>query len=125
MTPMIDVTFQLIIFFMLATEISKAQKEPVVLPTARVVDKEFQVGDDTVVVNISKGTGGAKVVIDGKPYDRDMLGTLFDAISKSRGDYLINIRVDRDVDWGEVQRVLGIAQKKGNAKRVIISAEVK
>ncbi len=60
LTPMIDVVFQLIIFFMLVTELTNLALEQVTLPIA-VHAQEIKGGEGQVVVNIKnmKGVEGA------------------------------------------------------------------
>jgi biopolymer transport protein ExbD len=52
MTPMIDVTFQLIIFFMLVNNMASTNTERLLLPNADQSFKEEVVDPDLVIVNI-------------------------------------------------------------------------
>jgi biopolymer transport protein ExbD len=57
MTPMIDIVFLLIIFFMLVTEMSKMEIEAITLPYALSAKEEEPTEEKRIVVNITeKGT---------------------------------------------------------------------
>lgn len=53
MTPMIDIVFQLIIFFMLITDLANTQLERVTLPKASEVKEDKQPPKDRLVVNLA------------------------------------------------------------------------
>lgn len=77
MTPMIDVVFLLIIFFMLVTELSKLDIEEVVLPIAdRAIVEEPQPDTRQVTVNIKledSATGRGVIKIGGEEYSEKEL----------------------------------------------------
>jgi len=65
MTPMIDVTFQLIIFFMLVTELTNLALEDVVLPIADQAQEHSKGRQSEVVINVvrqSQGPAGQAVI---------------------------------------------------------------
>ena len=71
MTPMIDIVFLLIIFFMLVTELSKLDIEEVVLPiadTARVEEPQAESRQITLNVALADGEGKPKMIISGQKY---------------------------------------------------------
>jgi biopolymer transport protein ExbD len=71
MTPMIDVVFNLIIFFMIVSDMSNLDLEQVDLPFASHAKAEKASGDDvtkTIKVNV-RADGG--IIISGKPYTMD------------------------------------------------------
>ncbi|MEM7165080.1 MAG: biopolymer transporter ExbD [Planctomycetota bacterium] len=77
MTPMIDIVFLLIIFFMIVTELSNLEIEEVVLPLAdqaKVV--ELQPGSREIKVNVvvrDRGTGAGEIIIAGEAMNRKRL----------------------------------------------------
>ena len=79
MTPMIDIVFLLIIFFMLVTELSRLDIEEIVLPIAdEARAEEPQPESRQVVVNIvleDSATGRGAIKIGGKPYTAEELIT--------------------------------------------------
>jgi biopolymer transport protein ExbD len=54
MTPMIDVVFQLIIFFMLVTDMTQQDLAELILPEARMAEKDEQ-EEGRMVINVKKG----------------------------------------------------------------------
>ncbi len=138
MTPMIDVTFQLIIFFMLVTDMAKAQLEPVVLPYAHKAIKEKVEDPLTLVVNIMKdGT----IKINGKTFwsskmgdDNKKLEDLFESYRQNQRyqevpgkadwvKYPVLIRADRSTPFEHIQKVLMIATHHGGVTRVQLGAK--
>ena len=77
MTPMIDIVFLLIIFFMIVTELSKLDIEEVVLPIAKEAKvEEPQAESRQVIINVAlaDGEGKPKMIITGKKYSAKELG---------------------------------------------------
>jgi biopolymer transport protein ExbD len=52
MTPMIDIVFQLVIFFMVVTDMSQQQLESVILPKAEMAKEDNPPPKDRVIVNV-------------------------------------------------------------------------
>lgn len=137
MTPMIDITFNLVIFFMLTLDLSSKEYLPLTLPFAYhgVEDK-----DDTsdpiqalkVVVNVLPD---GKMVLKGLPWDlstkdvkeqtaalRALHRELLDVTSPTGGlntrepdghsKIALQIHADRDAMWRYVQWVMGVASSK-------------
>jgi biopolymer transport protein ExbD len=104
MTPMIDVVFQLIIFFMTVSQQSQLEDFQLELPQAAGVTDQ---GPTTITVNL---TLDDKIIIDGDPYD--LAG--FDALIARElvaagGDpdrVQVVMRVDRRADSALANRVM-------------------
>lgn len=137
MTPMIDIVFQLIIFFMITTDMSKAQIEPLTLPIASKAIKDKQPDTMTLVVNIMKD--GA-VKIDGKLYwsakkgdEATKLENLFEN-RRTRKEYQevagkadwvkypVLVRCDRSTAFEHLQRIMMIATHHGGVTRLQLGA---
>jgi len=74
MTPMIDVTFLLIIFFMLITELADVSKAKLKLPVAERAEPDDKHVPGRVVINVMKN---GDLVIMGKSYsDKELHGLL-------------------------------------------------
>ena len=77
MTPMIDIVFLLIIFFMLVTELSKLDIEEVILPVASEAKvEEPQAASKQVVVNVvlkDSETGKGEIRVGGKLHTPEQL----------------------------------------------------
>jgi biopolymer transport protein ExbD len=135
LTPMIDVTFQLIIFFMLVTDMAQRQLEPVTLPQARVL--EIDPEPLRVVLNIEKS---GRIKLQGRvlfdPAREEEPTRLVDLLEghRLRRDrqsvpghedfvrYPVMIRADRSTEFQHLQRVLMIAAARGGVTKVEYAA---
>jgi len=110
MTPMIDVVFNLIIFFMIVTEMTKAQIIPLELPRVEVLRKDDKEVPGRLILNISK---------EGKVYfgnyyvnKADLTGILkraYDEMPKDQNKnslQVIKIRADKATPYVNVQKVM-------------------
>jgi biopolymer transport protein ExbD len=138
MTPMIDCTFQLIIFFMITMDMSKAQIELLTLPTASKAVKEKFEDTSTLVVNIMKD--GA-VKIDGKVYwspkstdEGKKLEDLFEDRRQRKQyqevpgkpdwvKYPMLVRCDRSTPFEHLQKIMMIATHHGGVTRMQLGAK--
>ena len=133
MTPMIDVVFQLIIFFMLVLDLSQQKIEPVTLPNADTAKKDKTPDPNEVIINIR---GNGDIVVDGKvmhdhekkPDDnmnlenffknrRSMQKYWFDPTGRVV-NYPVLIRADRSAEWIHVQKIMMIGSQLGGVYRV-------
>ena len=138
MTPMIDVVFQLIIFFMLIMDMSKAQLEVLTLPSAKKAIKEKFVDTTMLVINVLKD--GA-IKINGKTFWKPAMGDdmkkLEDEFEGRRQNklyqevagksewvkYPVLIRCDRSTPFEHLQKILMIATHHGGVTRVQLGAK--
>jgi biopolymer transport protein ExbD len=103
-TPMIDVVFLLLIFFITVSQISDTQKDLVDLPKLTgAVDQE----PTTLIINIRE-TG--EIVVEGRVYDESaIIGVISQALASVNDDpSLVHavIRADQRVMAGSVNRVV-------------------
>ena len=145
MTPMIDVTFQLIIFFMLVTDMTQQQLERLTLPVASQALREKFADDSILVVNIRKDGVALiqrKVVFrppaqPGQRVDAKLLEDIFRARQQmkkyqeieGKDDYVkypLLIRADRSAHWEWVQLIMMIAANPqiGGVTRVQLGANL-
>lgn len=142
MTPMIDIVFQLIIFFLLVNDMSRAQLEELTLPKASKAIKEKLEDNQTLVLNIlPDGTIklSGKVFYRPKPQDPEEAKTkkledLFEARRYQKrfqegGDpnwvkYPVLIRADRQTPFQYIQLLLQIATKHGGVTKVQLGAKM-
>ena len=137
MTPMIDIVFQLIIFFMLVTDMARAQLEPVILPIASKALKEKFEDPMVLVLNLMPdGTvkSGGKTFWSPKMGDENKkLEDLFEARRQNKAyqevagkddwvKYPLLIRADRSTNFEHVQKILMIATHHGGVTRVQLGA---
>ena len=121
MTPMIDCTFQLIIFFMLVTDMASLRTEALTLPAAsRVIDAK---NDDDLVVNV---LADGKVKVDGRILKDEALESIFERRrpKAERGmGYPVVLRADRSTPFEHVQKVMMIATTHGAVTRIQFCAK--
>jgi biopolymer transport protein ExbD len=122
MTPMIDVVFNLIIFFMIVTDMSQKELEQLILPKSTQAVEDNGDEDRRVIINITKKNPltfdqdhEVDIKIKGKDYDLDRLKEeLFVHADSDRdmaddaqpSEIFCLIRCDRDIRWREVQWVM-------------------
>ena len=124
MTPIIDVVFLLIIFFMLVAQFIVAEQYKVSVPdaikTARAQDAEKDRPlTITVMGNPQRGitcaVGAEKLaVVDGKDMKMLIVSSINDYLAKSKSaNKTVRLRCDRAVPFGQVKYVLaGISQSR-------------
>jgi biopolymer transport protein ExbD len=123
MTPMIDVVFNLIIFFMIVTDMSQKELEQLTLPNStQAVEDEGDENERRVIINIVKKdpenfeqNKEVEIFIKKVPYDHDRLKEhLFTHAETKRdmehpsqpSEVFVLIRCDQDIRWREVQWVM-------------------
>lgn len=109
MTPMIDVVFLLIIFFMLVAELSKMEAEALSLPTATMGTEDKNPPKGRIVVNVKeKGT----IIISRREYSALQLRALLHQRSMLSRDadglstIAVKVRADANVQYKYVQLVM-------------------
>ena len=105
MAPMLDVVFQLLIFFMLATNFSKAEKErelEVDLPSTRSAS-EPRPAPEELVINVLRD---GRYVLAGRELARAELEEELARAARTAADVPVTIRGDRLVHHEDVVAVL-------------------
>ncbi len=123
MTPMIDVVFQLIIFFMLVTEMAQADLEVLTLPEASEASPDNNPEKKRIVVNVlaPEPDGTCKVKVKGKVMNQSALHDYLKTeaqISRDPEDPRLStrallIRADRDTTFRYIQYVMQECVKPG------------
>ncbi|MHC4597459.1 MAG: ExbD/TolR family protein [Planctomycetota bacterium] len=123
MTPMIDVVFQLIIFFMLVTEMAQADLEVLQLPNASQASPDNAPEKKRITVNILPpgDRGTCHVKVKGKIMDQKALHKFLKTEAQIARDpddprlctRALLIRADRDTTFRYVQMVMQECVKPG------------
>ncbi|MCP4804658.1 MAG: biopolymer transporter ExbD [Proteobacteria bacterium] len=114
MTPLIDIIFQLVLFFMVSTTFITAPGIQVDLPRS----SSQTILRDKEDVNIWMTTDGA-VYVDEQPVQwADLDGILSNAATRDTST-LVVIKADQSVDHGRVVRVMDLARGKGLSRLAI------
>ena len=110
MTPMIDVVFQLLIFFMLVSEIARTEKADLVLPKASEAQPDHgDPGRHTINV-----TRDGRIMVGGRFKTLEQIDAILAVevqIMKKRGEKFsekpILIRADKEAHFETVQKIMG------------------
>lgn len=122
MTPLIDVVFLLVLFFMLSSTFVVQNSIPVELPEAEG-SSQFEARDISVTLTATGGSGGAGALyVDNEEVsDMPALQRELEARHARNPEVLVLIRADAGVPTGRTVEVLGIAYAAG-IKRSLIAA---
>lgn len=110
MAPLIDVVFQLLIFFMVATTYSTSEKElGIELPTAESASVPKHAPQE-IVINIARD---GKITYGGREIARDALAAALSDAARSNPEVPVTIRGDRLVHHEEVVAVMDACGSAG------------
>ena len=107
-TPLIDIIFQLVLFFMVSTTFVSAPGIEVDLPRS----SSDTVLRDTDDLNIWVSSDGA-VYVDEEPVDYQGLKAALTEAARTNPSTLIVIKADKDVGHGRVVAVMDAARSRG------------
>ncbi len=109
LTPVIDIVFLLLIFFLVATQFSQ-QEKLVSIRLAEVLQAQpLAMGPKEVIINITKE--GQLVVYDETLSELQLINTLATIASKNPGQTRVQIRADQEVKFRFPLTVIGICKK--------------
>jgi biopolymer transport protein ExbD len=117
MTPMIDMTFQLIAFFMVLVNFSEAEQDQrVKLPESELAKPPEVPFDEPITLQMDED---GRVILHGETLpmeamDRRMLKqrTILQSMGKSAGEATVIIRAHQDCATGKVQELIKICQEQ-------------
>ncbi|MCX5654088.1 MAG: biopolymer transporter ExbD, partial [Planctomycetota bacterium] len=118
MTPMIDMVFNLLIFFILTSQFVKLEVETVVLPPSSTATTKDYTSFRNVVINVVNRDGAGEVIVFGKVMQLDELTDHLKGLKESAEGQQMNVilRADAEVPYEDVARVMlatGRAQIEG------------
>lgn len=105
MTPMIDVVFLLIIFFLVSSHLAK-QETQMELPLPDATTGELRTDEETprLTVNVA---GNGQLLLAGRPVQPTDLRARFEEKRRESGpDVEVVIRSDRSVPYGQVEPIM-------------------
>jgi len=130
MTPMIDIVFNLVIFFMLVTDINQKDLAELTLPLAhKAQDDDGKDPDDRLILNISRD---GRILVKSEVKTLDDLGTFLerakdnynarqqlagkqgseDMSGQKVSKLFVLLRADKDTPWQHVQYVMTIMSEQ-------------
>lgn len=112
MTPMIDVVFLLIIFFLVASHLSDQDTQMQLdLPTAESGSMTLEAVKRRITINVPQS---GKILLAGRSIAIDELEEKFKSLKADAGsDLEIRIRGSRSVDYATVDPILNACAKAG------------
>lgn len=107
-TPLVDLVFLLIIFFLLSTTFVVSPGIKIDLPQA--ISQKIR--KESKEITLSVDPSGA-VYLNSDPVDRDSLVSRLARLAQEDLDMTVLIRGDRSTDFGQVVDVLGMVKQSG------------
>ena len=124
-TPMIDIIFNLIIFFMLVSQFSQLSVEEVELPAARMAEKKEAVKENAIVINIVN-PDKPYIKIFGEEFTYDELTAFLAKRKKAVGKgtrLTVILRADEKIQYREIATVM-VATAQAGIKSWWVTTEI-
>ena len=102
LTPMIDIVFLLMIFFMVGTKFTELEKTIALQVPAVNPSNKLESPSEALVLNVN---GDGSLVFDGQSVSRGALKQTLASAKQSRGDFALYIRGDEAAPHGVMARV--------------------
>ncbi|QEG24600.1 ExbD/TolR family protein [Mariniblastus fucicola] len=112
MTPMIDVVFLLIIFFLVSSHLQKQEtQQELDLPVAASADNDIDQETPRVTVNV---LDSGELLVAGRPLTQAQLIPMLKAVRDEKGeDIEVRIRSSRSAPWSKIEPVMLSCTKSG------------
>ncbi len=111
--PMVDVLFNLLIFFLLATSLYQAEREMhIALPQARA-SGPITAALREIVINVDQS---GRAIVQGKVMADDDLAALIRSGVDANPNQKVSVRGDRTTPYANIARVLDICRGSGVAQ---------
>lgn len=117
-TPLIDIIFQLVLFFMVSTTFVSAPGIEVDLPRSSA-DTVLRDNDDLSVMIAEDGA----VFVDERPVDSAGLTSALERVAADNPNTLVMLKADRGVSHGRVVAIMDAARSHG-LTRLAIATEI-
>ena len=110
MTPMIDMVFLLLIFFLVATTFHQEEREmQIALPLANAAGP-ISVSLRELIINVDVEGG---IVVGGRPISPEDLSSVIQEAVEVNPDQKVSVRGDKATAYANVVRVLDICKSNG------------
>ena len=117
-TPLIDIIFQLVLFFMVSTTFVTSPGIEVDLPRSSA-DTVLRDNDDVSVLVTEEGA----VFVDERPVSFEGLTAALDRVAADNPNTLVMLKADRGVEHGRVVAIMDAARARG-LTRLAIATEI-
>lgn len=110
LTPIIDMVFLLLIFFLVATTFQQTEREmKIALPTASAA-QPISAALRELVVNVD---AEGRIIVSGRTLDAEALGALVREAVAANREQKVTVRGDRNVAYAHIVQVLDICKGAG------------
>ncbi len=110
LTPIIDMVFLLLIFFLVATTFHQTEREmQIALPVASSAEPMSTLLRE-LIINIDES---GKIIVSGSTMDAEALHSLIADAVKTNPDQKVTVRGDRNTQYANVVTVLDICKTSG------------
>ena len=118
MTPMIDIVFNLIVFFMLVSEFTKIQIVRLELPQPVNVAVDPEKDPNRVIINVTEVDGAIdEITCDGRIWLQERFPDLLRHLKALKGEGLeIELRADKRLRWSMVADLMLACAEAGIEK---------
>lgn len=108
--PMVDVLFNLLIFFLIATSMAKQELEMQIALPQSSASGPISAAMREIVINIDDA---GRIVVNGRTMEPDALRDLVASAVKANPEQKVSVRGDRRVAYEHVARVLDVCKGAG------------
>ena len=110
LTPIIDMVFLLLIFFLVATTFHQTEREmQIALPSAASAGP-ISAAMREVIINVDVN---GRIIVNGAVLDSEELESLIETAVSENPDQKVTVRADRDTIYAHVVNVLDISKGAG------------
>ena len=110
LTPIIDMVFLLLIFFLVATTFHQTEREmQVALPAASSAGP-ITTSLRELVINV---TEAGEIIVSGQTVDSDLLAAMIAQAIETNPDQKVTVRGDQNTAYANIVRVLDICKTSG------------
>jgi biopolymer transport protein ExbD len=110
MTPIIDMVFLLLIFFLVATTYQQSERElAIALPEAEAAGPISTMLRE-IIINVD---GQGSIIVGGQALTLEELRTLVADAVRVNPDQKVSVRGDKDITYGTIARVLDVCKAAG------------
>jgi len=113
LAPLIDVVFQLLVFFMLTSTFAQPAMK-LILPKATVTDLAQK---ETIVISIDKQ---GEIFLNNRPTTFDSLKSDLQEVIKKYDDPSVHVKGDRDMPYKFFVQVMDVAKQAGATHVLIV-----
>ncbi len=113
LTPIVDMVFLLLIFFLVATTFHQTEREMQIALPASISAGPISTALREIIINVDED---GKIIVSGRTIDPDDLGAIIQAAVALNPQQKVTVRGDRNVAYGYVVAVLDICKSSGIAE---------